>query len=319
MIQDITSNKIRPIVAVDAGNRFIKWITPTKQVRTLLSCIAELDKYDQYSLNANCPHTVYVELENGKKYLIGREAAQMGGQMVFDGDKCELAEILVLAALQPLPGESELVVEDLRLCLPDSRIDASREALQRLTGHRVFTRNSLRIHLQVDNVRAVDETVGSFRKAKNDDLFQYSGALNGVISLGGKDGIARLYTPDGNINRSADVKISGTLALITHINKALAVELGKTVKPSIIMDAIEKGDYLIHGTGFNFSKIFFNCRDKWWSEIRAAVGNQWQPFSDEIGEVLVVGGSAHLVIKKLPNDRYIVPTEPQSFDLRGLV
>ncbi|NJR17148.1 MAG: hypothetical protein HC785_16495 [Calothrix sp. CSU_2_0] len=239
--------------------------------------------------------------------------------MVFDGDKCELAEILVLAALQPLSGETNLVVNDLRLCLPDSRIDSSREALQRITGQKVFTRNNLLIHADVKTVRAIDETVGSFRKAKSEGLFSYSAALNGIISLGGKDGIARLYTSEGQINRSADVKISGTLALITHINKALAVEIGKTVQPHIIMDAIERGDYLIPGSGFNFTKIFFDCREKWWSDIRSAVGKQWQPFADEIGEILVVGGSAHLVINKLPSDRYKVPEQPQFFDLLGLI
>lgn len=319
MLQNLTAQCIRPVLACDAGNRYIKWVNPSKQVKSILSCVAELDKYDSYDMNANCPHTVYIEIENGKRYLIGKDASQFGGQMVFDGDKCELAEILVLAALQPLSGETNLVVNDLRLCLPDSRIDSSREALQRITGQKVFTRNNLLIHADVKTVRAIDETVGSFRKAKSEGLFSYSAALNGIISLGGKDGIARLYTSEGQINRSADVKISGTLALITHINKALAVEIGKTVQPHIIMDAIERGDYLIPGSGFNFTKIFFDCREKWWSDIRSAVGKQWQPFADEIGEILVVGGSAHLVINKLPSDRYKVPEQPQFFDLLGLI
>jgi Actin like proteins N terminal domain len=318
MLETLSYQSIRQIVACDAGNRYIKWVNPSKQVKSLLSCVYELTEYDTYELQANCPHTALIKLEDGRKYLIGKDAAQFGGQMVFDGDKCELAEILVLAALQPLHGETNVVINDLRLCLPDSRIESSRNSLQRLVGQRVFTRNDLLIHVDVKSVRAIDETVGSFRKALNEGLFTYSSALNGIISLGGKDGIARLYTADGQINRKADVKISGTLALITRINTALNVTAGRTVQPHIIMDAIERGDYTT-SSGIEFTKIFLDARQKWWDEIRSSIGKQWQPFSDNIGEILVVGGSAHIVAKHLPNDRYKVPNEPQYFDLLGLV
>jgi len=319
MLANFTTECVRPVIACDAGNRYIKWVNASKQVRQLLSCVASLDKYDTYELQANCTHTAYIKLEDGKRYLIGRDASQFGGQMVFDGNKCELASILVLAALEPLQGYNSLVVNDLRLCLPDSRIEASRQALQRVAGCKTFTRNEKLIHADIKNVRAVDETVGSFRQAKRDGLFRMPNALNGVISLGGKDGIARLYTPDGQINRRADVKLSGTLALVSSINKALNVELGHTVKAHIIMDAIEDGSYIIPGNGFNFSQIFFECRDKWWSEIRAEIGKQWGAFADETGEVLVVGGSAYVVSTKLPNSRYKVPSQPQYFDLLGLI
>ncbi|NJR17147.1 MAG: hypothetical protein HC785_16490 [Calothrix sp. CSU_2_0] len=80
MLQNLTAQCIRPVLACDAGNRYIKWVNPSKQVKSILSCVAELDKYDSYDMNANCPHTVYIEIENGKRYLIGKDASQFGGQ-----------------------------------------------------------------------------------------------------------------------------------------------------------------------------------------------------------------------------------------------
>jgi hypothetical protein len=313
------NNCVRDVVACDAGNRYIKWINASNQYRSLLSCVWKLDKYDSYEVQANCRHSVYLEPPGGNRYVIGQDASLNGGRNTFDDDKCEIAEIIALVALEPMTSESNLVVNKLRLCLPDSRSDASRNALQRLVGSRTFKRNERTVQVDVKNVQAVDETVGTFRKAKIEKLWRKPDALNGVISLGGKDGIARLYTPSGQINRNADVKLTGTLELVSLINKALGVEMGKLVKPHVIMNAIEKGDYLIPGNDFDFSQIFFDCRDKWWRDIRSAVIKQWGAFVDEIGEVYVVGGSANIIRNKLPNDRYIVPANPEYFDLIGLL
>lgn len=314
MLFELQNGCDRDFAIFDGGNRYLKLLTPSKQVKRVPSCIFELGEFDDKP--APSPNTMILEVDD-KTYVIGAEAVSLGGQWIFNNDKCKLAKITALIALQPKSGFSTVDVHDFRFCLPDSRNKANIEHFQSLVGEHSFLCNGVQIHARVRKVTAFDETRGAFRKAKAEGLFTFPDVLNGFISLGGGDGIARLYTSSGQANREADVIVPGTKDLSARINKALVAQTGITKDPALIMNAIEQGNYLLP-CGTDFSKHFFDARDAWWSKIQDSVKTQWTRYFDQLGEVVIIGGSADLVRNKLPNNRFKVAQNPQYYDLLGL-
>jgi hypothetical protein len=119
------NSQIRPCVVFDGGNRFIKWIDPENQVRIIPSCIKEVSEYQWKRLRPD-PETVLLEVD-GKRYAIGKLAQDLGGEPTFQKDKCELAEILALVAIEPNPCSNN--VRTYATVTSDSAI-ASRRALR---------------------------------------------------------------------------------------------------------------------------------------------------------------------------------------------
>jgi len=63
------NSAIRSCVVFDGGNRFIKWIDPTNQVKIIPSCIKEVSEYQWKRLRPD-PETVLLEVD-GKRYAVG--------------------------------------------------------------------------------------------------------------------------------------------------------------------------------------------------------------------------------------------------------
>jgi hypothetical protein len=313
----------RPIAALDAGNRSTQWIDPANVVRTIPSCIKMLEDWEEAEPDAQ---SVLVEvLDNSgdikERFIIGAEAQRQKGVSAFTTDKCLLAKRLIYAALEPLPGTNTVVFDRLRVALPDARNVENVELLKALADTYFFRRNGETVHASVRTVEPVDETRPAYKFAIANKFFKAPGQVNGILDLGGGTGIGRLYSPSGNLMRSADVVVPGTFALAKKIDSALMPTTNASQDLSLIMDAIASGSYQIGISGANFAHLFPKCRDAWLEEIRATLRTAWSQYFAEVGEVLVIGGSAPLAapIAESTKGRFKVAPNPQTISIRGMV
>lgn len=283
------SVNLRHTLPFDGGNRFIKYLNAWNRPVILPSFIKELKDWEEGEAG---DRTVLIEFDN-RRYLIGETAQLLNGTPVFTGDKCELAEILGLAALEPNPGSNSILVERMAIALPDRRVTQSVQALKRLEGTREFTRNGQHIVATVRSVEPVDECLPAYRFAIAKGLFIDPKRINGILDLGGGTGIGRLFA-GGNIARDADCILPGTFDLANKIANAITPKIGYSPDLSLIMDGIAEGSYQLGTTGFDFENIFTSCKDEWIAEIRSRLKVAWVKYLPTLAEVLVIGGSAWL-------------------------
>ncbi len=113
----------RPIAALDAGNRTTQWIDPKGNIRTIPSFVKVLEPWEDAE---PCENSVLVELfdkhgHTETRFIVGAEAQALGGKPAFEFDKIDLAKYLMFAVLEPNINQNTLIIECLRVALPDSR------------------------------------------------------------------------------------------------------------------------------------------------------------------------------------------------------
>lgn len=313
----------RPFTALDAGNRTTQWITPTGKVMTIPSVIKKLEPWEEAEFDEE---SVFVEVRDSdgnttERFVIGAEAQSQKGTPAFEVNKVELAKHFIYATLEPSAAQSTVVIECLRIALPDARNLENVALLKELEGVYEFIRNGKHIVASVRNVEPVDETRPAYRYAKENGLFQSPKSLNGILDLGGGTGIGRLYSPSGSLNRQADVIVPGTYALAEKIDAALLPTTGFSQDLGLIMDAIENGTFTIGTSGIAFADLFEKCRNTWLEDIRGKLRTKWGQYFSEIGEVLIIGGSAPLAapIQESTNGRFKVAANPQTINIKGML
>lgn len=313
----------RPIAALDAGNRTTQWIDPRGNVRTIPSFVKQLESWEDAE---PCENSVLVELfdkhgHSETRFILGAEAQALGGKPAFEFDKIELAKYLMFATLEPNINQNTLIIECLRVALPDSRHKENVKQLGELANTYEFTRNGERVYATVRNVQPVDETKPAYRYARANGLYKSPKSINGVLDLGGGTAIARLYSPSGSVMRELDLNVPGTYDLARRINAALMPSTGQTQDLSLIMDGVKNGTLAIANSGISFAHLFEKCRDAWLEEIRAKLRVTWGHKFSEIGEVLIIGGSAPLAapIEESTKGRFRVAPMPQEISIKGMV
>jgi hypothetical protein len=313
----------RPLAALDAGNRTTQWIDPKGNVRTIPSFVKILETWEDAE---PCENSVLVELFNKHgqtetRFILGAEAQILKGKPAFEFDKVDLAKYLMFAALEPNLGQNTLIIECLRVALPDSRHRENAKRLGELSNTYEFIRNGERVYSTIRNIQPIDETKPAYRYARANNLFKSPKSVNGILDLGGGTAIARLYSPSGSVMRELDLNVPGTFDLARRINAALMPTTGQTQDLSLIMDAIANQTFSIGTSGINFAHCFDKCRDSWIEDIRAKLRVTWGKHFAEIGEVLIIGGSAPLAspIEEATKGRFRVVPEPQTISIRGMV
>lgn len=316
----------RPIVALDAGNRSTQWIDPLLNVRTIPSVIKTLESWEEAEPDENSVLVETIEVVDGEqrhseRFILGAEAQIQKGTPAYEVNKCELAKRLLYAALEPMPGQNTVIVECLRVALPDARNKDNVALLQQLEGVHEFERNGERIYASIRKVQPMDETRSAYRYARANNLLKSPKSVNGILDLGGGTGIGRLYSGSGTLQRQADVVLPGTYALAQKINAALMHVTSESQSLSLIMDAIADGSFTIGTTGRGFAGIFPKCRDAWLEDIRGKLRTAWGSYLAELGEVLIIGGSAPLAkpIEESTNGRFRIAEDPQNISVRGMV
>jgi len=307
---------ICPTLAFDGGNRTIQWVNPLGQVRQIPSYLKPIDpSWEDVEPDAN---SLVIEFE-GETFAVGQVAKDMSGTPTFQGDKIELARRLVLAALEPNPGNDAIRVERLLIALPNSR-NASTALLKAIEGTYEYTRNGQEIVATVRKVEPIDETKAAYSFAMQHGLFLSSKQVNGVLDLGGGTSIARLYSVSGSLMREADVILPGTFDLARKIATRIQRDFPTTPGLSLIMDGIETNDYQLGTTGYSFAAAFESARDEWLADIRGQIKTRWGQWLPNLGEVLMIGGSAPLAypLQEATKGRFKIAPNPQTISIVGM-
>lgn len=321
-VQSADTLLVRSIIAVDAGNRTLQWIDPDGAVVSIPSVIKPIDPELQDVRNPGS-RSVVIELPSGETYAVGQLAKDLKGTQAFKDDKIALAQKLVLAALQPNPGSDAVRIERLILAVPDSRHE-SVKALKALEQTHEFRRNGQDVIASIRKVEVIDETVAAYRFAMKTGLFTSRLNPNAVLDLGGGTSILRLFSADGVLLRGDDVILPGTFVLAQSIAAKLAKRMTYSPDLTTIMDGIEQaaytGSYQLGTTGIEFSAEFEASRTEWLDEIRGEIKTRWAARLAELGEVLLIGGSAPLAapLEAMTKGRFKIAPQPQTISITAM-
>ncbi len=308
---------LRPVVCFDGGNRTIQWIDPVGQIRTIPSFIKTIDPTLQDATGDE--FSVSVDFE-GETFVVGQLAKDLGGTPIFQNEKTKLARKLVLAALEPNPGNDAVRVERLLIALPNSRNSQDVKALKAIEGTHDFTRNDRPTIATVRHVIPVDETQAAYTVGMQQGLYLSRKNPNGVLDLGGGTSILRLYSVSGTLMREADLILPGTYDLARRIAARITRDLASSPDLSLIMDGIEAGHFQLGTTGYNFSAAFETARAEWIEEIRGQIRTRWGQWLPSLGEVLIIGGSAPLAqpMQEASQGRFKIAPNPQNISIQGM-
>jgi len=303
---------VRPVLAVDPGNRFTKWIE-CQTVRSIPSYVKELSDWEEGGNDAQSFEIGY----SGRRYLVGRLAQLMGGAPAFESGKADLAHLLVLPALA---SDSPQRIERLVIPTPDSRNQQTIAKLKELETTIEFSVNGHDCLSTIRSVVAVDECRGAYDLALGRQMWRYPGNPNGILDIGGGTAIARLFAPGGALLRDADIVLPGTSYVAQRVAAAILPRLGSTADAGMLMDAIATGNLTYGSTEIDFSHEFVAVRDAWTADIRAKLKANWAKYLPSLGELIVIGGSASLLqpMCEASKGRFKVAPRPQFFNLYGL-
>jgi hypothetical protein len=303
---------VRPVLAVDPGNRFTKWIDG-QSVRCIPSYVKPLEDWEEGGNDANSYEVEF----SGRRYLVGRLAQLMGGSPAFESGKADLAHLLILPALA---SDSPQRIERLVIPTPDSRNLQTIAKLKELETTIEFSINGHDCLTTVRSVAAVDECRGAYDLALGRQMWRYPNNPNGILDIGGGTAIARLFAPGGALLRDADIVLPGTSHLAQRLAAAILPKVGSTADAGSLMDSIATGDYRYGNTDIDFSREFASVRDSWVNDIRSKLKANWAKYLPSLGELVVIGGSASLLqpMCEASKGRFKVAPRPQFFNLYGL-
>jgi hypothetical protein len=303
---------VRPVLAVDPGNRFTKWIE-CQTVRSIPSYVKELSDWEEGGSDGQSYEIGFA----GRRYLVGRLAQLMGGSPAFESGKADLAHLLILPALA---ADSPQRIERLVIPTPDSRNQATIAKLKELETTIEFSVNGHDCLTTIRSVVAIDEGRGAYDLALGRQMWKYPNHTNGVLDVGGGTAIARLFAPGGNLLRDADIVLPGTSYLAQRLAAAILPKVGSTADAGSLMDSIATGDYRYGNTDIDFSREFASVRDSWVNDIRSKLKANWAKYLPSLGELVVIGGSASLLqpMCEASKGRFKVAPRPQFFNLYGL-
>lgn len=308
------------ILSADLGNRYIKFLGKNGSTYRIPSFIYYLQDY-QDSPEVLDNDSVFLEFAD-TRILVGKLAAEMGGRPTYQLDKSEVANLLLMAVIAPIPGSDlQMHIEQLRVCLPDSRDEQSVSNLKSLETTRTLTRNGKKFTYSVGQVKIFNECAAAFKYGKKHDLFIYPDKLNGVLDFGGGTLLVKLFTPSGIVIREADITVNGTFELANSIAARLLPKLGKSPDLSLIMNGIADGSCLYGATGLDFKAEFVKSHAEFLEKIKILINQQWgEKYFPELGEVLLTGGSAPLLteLASKPNSRFKLVPNHQYCNVLGM-
>ncbi|MBW4422026.1 MAG: ParM/StbA family protein [Myxacorys californica WJT36-NPBG1] len=284
--------------ACDAGNRTIKAFDEVNRLHSVPSLVQFLGEFDDVHADRQSLICEYLDGNPdllGQRWVVGKAAQDLAGQATFEGEKAELAPYLVLPMIQPLDQQRQIVIQKLVCCLPNHRQQDKAETIQKaLTGLHHYRRNGELLTVQVRSVVVEPETLGAYRYCLSQRLFQYA-RPNGILDLGGKTGIAQIYTANGSSPADGRVIVPGSFDLALRCTKHPELQkLDFSPNLTLIMDAIATGTYVYGTTGICFADQFPQYRDAWIADIRNKLRIGWAKWMSDLGEVVIVGGAAAL-------------------------
>lgn len=326
---DIGVHRIE-VLGTDPGNRFIKHAIAPEEPAIMPSVYYALD--DDQETSPDDPQSVtiaykagpYSEMQ-GKRYVVGAQAAELRGTPTMEGEKIDSAPSLILAAIAKVATERATRVDKVLVALPDDRDKESSEAIQdKIVGtHTIEIDGNLQT-VQVCGLEARTEGFDAFRWASKCDQLP-PGKINGVIDVGGGNTSASLFSARGTLMRESRLVMTGALAIARKISQhssMLKVETkGNTARLDLILNGIADGSLTYGNTRRNFSETYERYRQQWELSIRSKIKTSWQDWVSEIGRIAIVGGGAEMLrpVEVLTKGVFFVASDPQTATVRGMV
>ncbi len=309
-------------LAVDVGNRLLKSCTSNGTIRTLPSWHKDLEEWDTPNTDKNSVVIHYLEGSNAnlvkQSWVVGYVAQDLGGLPTFESEKAFLAPKLVLAMI-----EGDVTIERLVCALPNELQQEKVDAIVKgLTGTHKLKRNEEEIKIQIQSVEVQPETLGAFKWVLSQKLFQYA-RVNGILDLGGKTGIGQLYAKNGTLIRESRIIVAGTYHLAQLVAQhPKLIRQDTTPQLPLIMDAIAEGSFNYGTTGLSFADKFPDYVSQWLDDIRNKLKISWARWLPELGEVVIVGGSAAVakpLVEKTAGRFKIAKQQPQFCSVLGML
>ena len=304
------------VVSFDGGNGWIK-ICRGSQTRKIRSVIFELPTYQDAPENLK-PDSIFLEYGD-RRIIVGELALSMGGVPTYQIQKSEVTEILLMAAIEPTQG-SKLATEinKLKLCTPDKRETQTVNNLKSLVGTRNYARNGVDMTLRVNSVALIEEGLAAFQYAKSQSLFQFPDKLNAIADFGTGDTSLKLFAPNGDNLRNAQIRLDGVFGLAKEIASYLLPKLGKSPDLILIMNGIACQNFKYGATDFTFKAEFDICHKAWLESLKSKIKESWGQYFPQLGEILLVGGSAPLATGLSSNSRFKMAKNHQYINALGM-
>lgn len=317
---------IREIICVNPGNRFTEFLNIRGDIVRVPSVVRDFDpEFEDYPQSNDSTivierSTVINKQKHTRVYAVGSLAKTLKGKAAFDKGKIGMMQDLVFAALEPNFGQDILRVENLLVAVPDVRNTEAINAVKSLEGTHDITRNGRQLIITIAKASAIEEATAAYRYGIKRGLYQWHDAINGVIDFGGGTSSGRLYTPEGVPIREASITLPGTNALGHMIQARLLKATGQSVDIGSILDGIESGSHTTGHNGIDFKAHFDVCVTDWIDNIRTTARGQWSSYFADLGEVLLVGGSAPLAtaIEESTNKRFKIAERSQDITVLGM-
>jgi hypothetical protein len=310
-----------PRFVCDAGNRQIKF--GSKDIQVVPSYLKLLNPWDEPVPD---PHSCFVNYTGGNTKLVGRWvvgalAQELGGTATFKTEKAELLPRLALAAIKQTLGRGRAIIQNLRLCLPD---DLNSEKVEVIRKVLVGTHQLDDLVVQIQSITVEPEGAGAYRWLRHTAQYRYD-RINGTLDFGGGNTTAQLFSKSGMLLRDTRLTLPGTYKLAEAIAadpSLLGTEgKGNSPKTELIMDAIADSSYTYGNTNVSFAQIFPRCRDMWLTGIREEIRTRWASYLSQIGEVLMIGGSAVLAepLVEQTKGRFKIAQDPVFCTAKGML
>lgn len=310
---------IRENVYLNPGNRFMEYLSVSGDLIRLPHVIRSFDT--SWEELPKVSDKTSVITFKGCTYAVGVGAkSQPGFKTAFEHGKFNLLIATVFAALEPVDGQTSFRVENLHIAVPDVRIQETKDACKKLCGTHEFTRNGQDLIVTIANVKLVEEATAAYNYGVHNGLYQWTDAVNGVIDFGGGTSSGRLYSEDGTNLRDASITLPGTDALARTIQARLLKDTGYSADLGQIMDGIENGSFRIGRNGESFDHVFPTICESWLNNIRTQAINKWSAYRSDLGEILMVGGSASLAksLEEKTQGRLKMVANPQDVTILGM-
>ncbi len=313
-------------LAIDIGNRLLKSCTPNGAVKSLPSWHKELEEWDTPTADQNSIIINYLQGNNTTlskhNWAVGLVAQDLGGSATFESEKAFLAPKLALAMVEG-GGLSQVTLERLVCALPNELQQDKVDAIVKgLTGTHQIKRNNEELKIEIQKVEVQPETLGAFKWMLGHKLFQYA-RINGILDLGGKTGIGQLYTKNGSLIRESRIIVAGTYQLAQFVAQhPKLIRQDTTPQLSLIMDAIADQSLSYGNTGISFADKFPEYVTQWLDDIRNKLKLSWAKWLPELGEVIIVGGSAALakpLVEQTAGRFKIAKDHPQFCNVMGML
>ena len=313
-------------LAIDIGNRLLKSCTPNGAVKSLPSWHKDLEEWDTPLADQNSVLINYLQGSNASlikhNWAVGLVAQDFGGSPTFEAEKAFLAPKLVLAMIDG-GGVSQITLERLVCALPNELQQDKVEAIVKgLTGVHHIKRNNEELKIEIQKIEVQPETLGAFKWMLSQKLFQYA-RINGILDLGGKTGIGQLYTKNGSLIRESRIIVGGTYQLAQLVAQhPQLIRQDTTPQLSLIMDTIANQSLTYGNTGISFADKFPDYVAQWLEEIRNKLKISWAKWLPELGEVVIVGGSAALakpLVEQTAGRFKVAKDHPQFCNVMGML